>query len=183
MLSRLLRRVSLVLVLNYYLSGRWGLRELAGLAVAVAWLCVDAIKSTGESKPNPASSSRVLEVSTRVMNLACGYDPYDNAALRRFAPIQRHSRCLFAKAATLWGSRDYDAGSSVEANVKASAPMLLQFLLRGEEELLDGFVFEVRLDNETGEAGEKVAAFGSIVRRVLATLSDIDPSGRRCMDR
>lgn len=110
--------------------------------------------------------------------MVCDYDPTDCEALRRFRPVVQGSRCLFARGARLWGSREYDSSNSLEANVQATAPTFLQFLLRGEVEKLDGFVFEVR----SSKAGD-VRAVGETVRRVLSCLSRLDPSGEDCMSK
>jgi len=132
----------------------------------------------GAGVPGPAQEEarRHHRVAAAVMNMVCDYDPGRCGALERFEPVVRGSRCLFARSAQLWGSREYDSARTVEANVQASAPTLLQFLLRGEEERLDGFLFEIR-----NVAATDIHEVGEAVRRVLACLAQLDPAGEDCM--
>ena len=100
--------------------------------------------------------------------------------MTRFAPIKKKSRCLFAKAAKLWGSRDPDVHhTSLEAYVRSSVPMFLQMLMRGEAEGFDGFIFEIRNSMCVGDIASDVHAFAAAVRRVLVTISLMDPFGEK----
>jgi hypothetical protein len=117
-------------------------------------------------------------VSTAVMELVCRYDPVQgNGALQRFRTVQRNSRCLFAKAATIWGCDEWDRNLSLEQNVARSIPTLQQFLHRGEHEGLDGFLFEIR----GKEYFHDIEAFGQTVRRVLTAIADNDRKQYNCM--
>ena len=159
------------------------------VAIVLWWLCYDARRCTDSELASDEMREAVRrhhDVSAAVMELACNYDPETCESLRRFRPVVKGSRCLFAKDARLWGSRDWDASQSIEANVRASVPTLLQMLLRGESEGIDGFVFEVRCQREKGgpcgvlpSFATDVYAFAEVVRRVLCEISDCDPSGER----
>jgi len=115
-------------------------------------------------------------VAASVMNIVCAYDPVQrNGSLARFQTVQRNSRCLFAKAALIWGCAEWDVSKSLEDNVARSIPTLNQFLLRGEQEGLDGFLFEVR----GKEYFKDIDTFGQTVRRVLTAISENDPNRMR----
>lgn len=194
MLLRLVKRSIVVLMLSHILSERGlpGLLSAAGitgswfsaklrviaLIVVLSWLVYDARQleiATIEVAETEAEVKRHHVVCKMVMDLVCPYDAEACAAVRRFAPIKKGSRCLFAKAARLWGSKDYDKTLTIEANVAASVPTLLQMLHRGEAEGLDGFVFEIRVT----DLGADMEAFVACVRRVLCAISDCDPTGER----
>jgi hypothetical protein len=115
---------------------------MCALLILVLWLVFDAKRdddiaqeATANKLASAQESDRHHEISTAVMNLACPYDPAKCLAVERFSPIVRHSRCLFAKGAKLWGSKDYNEAWSLEENVRASVPTFLQMLLRGETEV------------------------------------------------
>jgi hypothetical protein len=117
-------------------------------------------------------------IAASVMELACLYDPVQsNGALERFRTVQRNSRCMFAKAAVIWGCDEWRRDLSLEDNVKASMPTLQQCLLRGEHEGLDGFLFEIRGQ----EYFKTVDVFGQTVRRVLTAIADNDLKKYNCM--
>ena len=127
---------------------------------------------------------RVLDVAAAVMDFVCDYDPQNNDALNKFRPVACKSQCLFAKSAVLWGCCNWDTELSLEANVRQSLPMLLQFILRSSNstpgqpmEELDGFVFEIRGDDYC----KSVRHFGEAVRRVLTEISRSDPKKEHCM--
>jgi len=127
--------------------------RLCALVVLLLWLSFDAQRDDALKKGELLADLGAQQdidhhhsVATAVMNLTCSYDPANCLALQHFQPVVKNSRCLFAKAARVWGSRDYNENWSLEENVRASAPMFLQMLLRGDKEGLDGFVFEVRGD-------------------------------------
>jgi hypothetical protein len=117
-------------------------------------------------------------VATSVMELVCRYDPIQgNGALQRFRTVQRNSRCLFAKAATIWGCDEWNRSLSLEQNVAKSIPTLQQFLKRGEYEGLDGFLFEIRGQQYFRD----IEAFGQTVRRALTSIADSDQKPYNCM--
>jgi hypothetical protein len=162
--------------LFFFDDSRQGSRALA-LSIVLLWSWYDERRSQKElckASEEIESTHRHHDTATAVMKLVCAYDPENNEAMRRFRPVRRNSKCLFANVARLWGSRDSIEGESLEEHVKASVPMLLQMLLRSEAEGFDGFVFEVR-----GDHGKNVKTFAAAVRRVLETISDMDPNGER----
>lgn len=155
----------------------WLSFSLAVLALAL-YILVGFVQK--QSRADNEQRQRVFDVATSVMDLACNYDPQENEAVRKFKPIASKSQCLFAKAAVLWGNKDWDDALSLEANVRQSLPMLLQFILRSASagpnvpmEELDGFLFEIR----GKQFGQTVHAFGECVRRVLTEISRHDPNG------
>ena len=162
-------------------------RQVRYLILILAWLVYDAwrcreITSESHTKAaaNKAEVVRHHDVCKAVMDMVCPYDAEDCEALRRFAPVVKMSRCLFAKGARLWGSKDYDETLSLESNVAASVPTLLQMLHRGEVEGLDGFVFEIRASPSVpGDLSSDLEAFAAAVRRLLFTISNMDPTGER----
>ena len=119
-------------------------------------------------------------LSQLTTDCACFVDPLNCLAITRFGPVKRQSLCLFAKAAKLWGARDPATDqTSLEDYVRSSVPMLLQMLMRGEAEGFDGFIFEIRNSMCVGDISADVHAFAAAVRRVLVSISLMDPTGEK----
>jgi len=97
--------------------------------------------------------------------------------VKGFEPILRGTQCLFARAARLWGSTDWDQVRTLEQNVADSLPSLELFIEAYQSMHLDGFVFEMR----GRELCPNVETFGQTIQRVLWTLSEADPAGVHCM--
>jgi len=151
---------------------------LISFIAVVVWFGYDARRCEEESskcRVTTEANAKYLRVSSKVMELVCDYDPKACLSLKRFEPVMKGSRCLFAKASNVWGSRDYFEGETLESNVKRSIPTLLQMLLRGEEEHIDGFLFEIR--STASNDFSNVDIFADAVRRVLIKISDSDPAG------
>ena len=190
--ARLLKRLFVVTCLSYFLSVPENptanaaaaastalsvpLALIKGLAFAASllWFVYDHHRCSKQARAEVTTATDAAaaqlyhhKIASKVMSLVCDYDPTDSAALSRFAPVVRGSRCLFARTATLWGSRDYtygDESDDIEGHVRRSLPTFLQFLLRNEAEGIDGFVFEIRAH------GRSVEDFKTTVRRVLQTI-------------
>jgi hypothetical protein len=144
----LLKRVAFVL-LTLHVVAQEGLFEIAqeytgvrfiAVATLLCWLAYDCIRDNrivNEVNSRHAEILREiqaeLKVASAVMQLACPYNPADCLSLKRFRPVIRNSRCLFARGARVWGGRDYNEDWSLEENVRASVPTLLQMLLRRQE--------------------------------------------------
>jgi hypothetical protein len=122
-----------------------------------------------------------------------GYDPTETESLAQFRPVQNKTECIFAKTAKLWGSRDWNPKWTLEENVQASIPALIQFLYYGERDQLDGFLFELREPGWLKEEQEQetttynrqteLVQFGEKVRRCLKTISDHDPGRVHSMNK
>lgn len=172
--------IAVALILSHALVG--GLSELSrygclAVAAVLIWFLLETNRPTNKEAASRDASRRRHRVAAAVMDLVCDYDPLGCKTVQRFQPVVKNSRCLFAKSAKLWGSRDYDESKSIEDNVKSSVPMLLQMLLRGEEEGFDGFVIEVIANPNI--CVNDVDEFANVVRRVLFAISDCDPAGER----
>ena len=103
------------------------------------------------------------------------YDPEGCLSLQRFQPIIKGSKCIFARAARLWGSSDYDMSMTLEENVLQNvAPWLLQMLRRGERERIDGFVFEIRTSNSAGPNHGNLDSYNELLARTLRCIASID---------
>jgi len=109
---------------------------------------------------------------------AVEYDPSTASCLQRFKPIMKFSECTFAKAAKVVGCAEYDESLSIEENVHRSMKAFHHAVLTGQDTRLDGFVFEIK----GKQFGDTVDAFGETVRRVLTTVSDLDPGCDHPMD-
>ena len=182
---RLVKRVIVVSSLSYILTSEAAKHgKLIAFAATLIWLIFDHKTSSNEEDNDWVVNHEERlhhKVSTAVMDLVCDYDPTICSAVINFRPVVRASRCLFAKAAVLWGSMDYSQCQRVDTSqlivdqiVQKSVPMLLKFLERSDDENLDGFVFEIPDKEE--KFGSCVQTFASLVRRVLCTISDMDPA-------
>lgn len=78
-----------------------------------------------------------------------GYDPVRSESIRSFAPVQMGTKCSFARAAKIWGSKPWDQQMSFEENVKANAAALALFLEIGKGLQLEGFLLELKSKFET----------------------------------
>ena len=182
---RLVKRVIMVSSLSYILTSEAAKHgKLIAFAATLIWLIFDHKTSSNEEDNDWVVNHEERlhhKVSTAVMDLVCDYDPTICSAVINFRPVVRASRCLFAKAAVLWGSMDYSQCQRVDTSqlivdqiVQKSVPMLLKFLERSDDENLDGFIFEIPDKEE--KFGSCVQTFASLVRRVLCTISDMDPA-------
>jgi hypothetical protein len=174
--------VKMVLAWSLLSLSNWDLLPIEciyalGLLLAVIFQHASETKFANLSK-SASLHSREIEISLKVMSLACNYDSTSlkNSALTRFKPVMRKSCCMFAQAAKLWGSCEYDMDRSLEANVHQSLPMFYQFLLRGENQKLDGFLFELRGERYCNS----VEAVAITTRRLLSEISKHDP-GSACV--
>ena len=110
-------------------------------------------------------------VASAVMNAVCNYDPLGAAAVERFgASVARSSPCPFARTASLWGSDGWDTSLTLEQNVERSLPMLLQFCMRADGDVMLRDAEERRSDdyndrNETRKAMWKTAVRSGHRRR------------------
>eukprot|EP01137_Pigoraptor_chileana_P005293 Opistho-2@48175 len=102
------------------------------------------------------------------------YTPDDNEMLRRFHIIKQNTHCIFAKRARAWSAPVYDSSLSLETNIKRAAATLVDFVRRGEEMSLDGFVIEAHGPG----CGATVEDFGRTLKKILTILGDVDPSER-----
>lgn len=185
---RLVKRCAVVFLLVHIASGGVVdlLRRSPGAAAAVllslVWLAFDASRCNAvllELQAARAELERALKRSETVVSTLCDYDPTACEALYRFRPVTSQSKCLFAKAAKLWGSRNFDLKMSLEENVRRSVPTLVRMLEHSESEGIDGFVFEVRSGTSASQQhGSSVEKFAACVNTVLGTISDMDPRGR-----
>ena len=111
-----------------------------------------------------------------------GYAPWDtksNPTLQHFSGIKNGTECPFAKASKLWGGKPLLSPCSLEAQAKANAFPLTEFVhLSDQGENLDGFCVE--LDDERARAGGP-EELGRCLSRFLTALSDSDPSGENTM--
>lgn len=154
----------------------------------ILWFIYDAYRCNEEdikNKLNHEKAVNILKVSSKVMDLVCNFDPIQTNSIKKFQPIIKGSKCLFAKSSKIWGNANYiddkDSGvkETLESNVKRTVPMLLQMLLRGENESIDGFLFEIRGNKSSEESehnkNDDINTFADSVRIVLETISDLDP--------
>ncbi|XP_076451570.1 uncharacterized protein LOC143287457 [Babylonia areolata] len=125
------------------------------------------------------SESREREVSLAISRFVTNYDPENCTSLELFETVKYGTECVFARRAKLWGSPDWRSALSLEENVFRCVPMFLKFSMVCQELGLDGFLFLL----PGKEYGANLQVFGKAVRRVLQTVSDLDPAGFRCMDK
>lgn len=106
-----------------------------------------------------------------------GYNPRMASSVQHFRPIVMGTNCLFAKSSKLCGSKDWNPALSLEENVAASVMAFNAFIQVALSAHYDGFVFEIRGE----EYASSIEVFGQTVRRVLLTISDLDPRKANCM--
>jgi NTP pyrophosphatase (non-canonical NTP hydrolase) len=106
------------------------------------------------------------------------HDPVTEPSLERFAQVIEQTHCPFALSTKLWGSFEWDPSKSLKANIENSLPTLMRFCKCSEPEGLDVFVFEAYGD----EYGATLTGVSRTTNQVLTVLSDLDPSGNKCMD-
>lgn len=124
-------------------------------------------------------SSKLDHASVRDRNrFSTLQDPVTSGALGRFEHIQNQTECIFARNSKIWGSPEWNDSLTLEQNVEFIIPSLLRFLRAARYEILDGFVFEA----PSLVYGCSIPALATTTYRVLRTLCDRDPSGRRSLD-
>mmetsp|Transcript_24289 Transcript_24289/g.31627 ORF Transcript_24289/g.31627 Transcript_24289/m.31627 type:complete len:329 (+) Transcript_24289:130-1116(+) len=180
-IPRLLKRLVVICFLVKILSNDLTsliFPQLMALFCVICWFCYDGYRCE-QRLLESQDKHRHHHIATKVMSLVCDYDPQNCISIQRFQPVLKGSRCLFAKSSKIWGSRDYLENETLESNVQRSVPMLLQMLLRGEDEGIDGFLFEIRSSSTCSGFDVDVDKFADAVRRVLCAISDLDPTGER----
>ena len=106
-------------------------------AAAVLALALLARRRKRREVRRPMEIERHHFVASAVMNAVCNFDPVGAASVERFvAAVARISPCPFARTASLWGSDGWDASLTLEQNVERSLPMLLQFCLRADGDVM-----------------------------------------------
>ncbi|EGD82779.1 hypothetical protein PTSG_03429 [Salpingoeca rosetta] len=128
----------------------------------------------------------ICTLSRQVLTSVLGYDPSDQESpvLQAFRPLKTGTHCSFAKRAVVWachgsfsletistgacGIADGDDVDAVDATLRAMA------LFASACHKIDAFVIAL-------PPASTIQEHGSNVRRLLTWLSDMDPSGRRCM--
>ena len=152
-----------------------------GLIEGLEWLN-EAMNGCLELPPSTSVTSGKEEEATEATEESLDYDPEDiieNPALANFAVIQKGTQCPFAKRAKLWGGKPTSTTDSLEDQAAANAPALNEFVrLVKNGKSLDGFCID--LDDESARSGGP-EGLGECVRRVLTTLSDLDPASADSM--
>jgi hypothetical protein len=89
----------------------------------------------GDDEDAEARQQRALLATRASTELT--YDPTAQSleSLARFAAVKYNSQCLFSRGAKIWGSPDWDAGLSLEDNVRRSIPALKKFIYRIQVDL------------------------------------------------
>jgi FPC/CPF motif-containing protein YcgG len=137
----------------------------------------DPKRVAGDEAQTIAATSSDVSTSGSVDEIA--YDPEDNATLERFSTIKQGANCPFAKAAKLWGGPDAGENAGLEDQARNIAPQLALFVGKiNEGERLDGFCIEL-VDPSARNGGPK--ELGEAVRKMLASLSELDPSNENMM--
>eukprot|EP01124_Arcella_intermedia_P001110 TRINITY_DN10600_c0_g1_i1.p1 TRINITY_DN10600_c0_g1~~TRINITY_DN10600_c0_g1_i1.p1 ORF type:complete len:320 (-),score=43.87 TRINITY_DN10600_c0_g1_i1:38-997(-) len=107
-----------------------------------------------------------------LLSMPLEYDPVHCPALERIQSNIANSECTFAKKSKIWGSYPWDNTLTLEQNIQKSIPAVARFYDCGEENKLDGFLFEV----QGKQYSDTVENFGETVRRVLTVIAENDPA-------
>ena len=101
------------------------------------------------------------------------------ASVSNFRCVTDNTHCLFAKRAIIFGSPDYNSSISVQKNILLCLPSLIKFVkLADQGESIDAYVIEIRNKNY----GSSVESLAALVRIVLTTIAQNDPTGLNVMN-
>ena len=101
------------------------------------------------------------------------------ASVSNFRCVTDNTHCLFAKRAIIFGSPDYNSSISVQKNILLCLPSLIKFVkLADQGESIDAYLIEIRNKNY----GSSVESLAALVRIVLTTIAQNDPTGLNVMN-
>lgn len=106
-------------------------------------------------------------------------DPITEESLEHFQAVIDSTLCPFAPDAKIWGAKAWDKALNFEENITSNLSWLERFAKVCDPEQLDGFVIEVKLDENNHS---DLISLGKLLNQTLRVISTNDPAGQNCMD-